>query len=516
MKHNIRVLLVDDEFLAIEDLKTMVDWNSLHFDIVATARSGKQALNILQSTDVDLVITDIMMPGMSGITLVEKIKEFNKDILFLLLTAYAEVDYMKNAFRLGVEDYLIKDEITPSSLSQKLEHIQYKYERNREFSYYYLQKKLHNYFSNSTANIDDLSVNFVNDSFYCCLLSNDNFFMPLIQSTYNSSTLNEAEDALQEEILRLLENYEIEHIEHICCISAFNNKLIVLFRIRENNYSLQKTYRLLHNWSHSLIRLIKNELNSHYSCFYSTCPMTLREIHENLFHIQQCLRARYFLKPSSAYPLDSPLLFVTNTTVSISKEALSQWLNNNEFSTKYIDLWQQVESDHNYIGLFQLLTESVSYLIDKNKALYELAQSSNCIGLSAIRDFIMAQYDNLKNVQNAIYSRDIIKAFDFIKTNYSMENLSTQDVAEHIGFSANHFSRLFKKETGDTFINYLTSFRIQKACDLLKVSDKKMYEIAESVGYSSPQYFSQVFYKYTGVTPMEYKKKGNTKYDSGK
>ena len=151
MKRNIRVLLVDDEFLAIEDLKTIIDWESLHFKIVATARSGKQALNILKNTDVDLVITDIMMPGMNGITLVEKVKEFNKEIIFLLLTAYAEVDYMKNAFHLGVEDYLIKDEITPTSLAQKLQYIQNKYERNRELSYSYLQKKLHNYFSKPMA-----------------------------------------------------------------------------------------------------------------------------------------------------------------------------------------------------------------------------------------------------------------------------------------------------------------------------------------------------------------------------
>ena len=151
-----------------------------------------------------------------------------------------------------------------------------------------------------------------------------------------------------------------------------------------------------------------------------------------------------------------------------------------------------------------------------NILLYENVQAYDCFDLSSIKNFLLEQFAILQNSQERRYSRDILKAFDFIKNNYALENLSAQNVAEHIGFSVNHFSRLFKKETGDTFINYLTSFRIQKACDFLRKSEKKMYEIAESVGYSSPQYFSQVFYKYTGLTPMEYKKKGSAKYDDGK
>lgn len=516
MKRNIRVLLVDDEFLAIEDLKTIIDWESLHFKIVATARSGKQALNILKNTDVDLVITDIMMPGMNGITLVEKVKEFNKEIIFLLLTAYAEVDYMKNAFHLGVEDYLIKDEITPTSLAQKLQYIQNKYERNRELSYSYLQKKLHNYFSKPMAVENDLPSDLMKESFYYCLLANDNFFLPLLQNTYNTPRLTEAEDNQQEEVLRLLEHYELESVEHVCCFSAFNNKLLILFRIRQNEHSLQKKHDLLYSWSHSITSMISQTLNYHYSCFYSTFALSLREIYDNSSQIQQIMRARYFFKQSSAYPFDSPSLFVTNTSIDISEEIFSEWINNNSFQKNYLDFWELVEINHNYMGLFQLLTESISFLMKNNILLYENVQAYDCFDLSSIKNFLLEQFAIFQNSQEMPYSRDILKAFDFIKNNFALENLSAQDVAEHIGFSVNHFSRLFKKETGDTFINYLTSFRIQKACDFLRKSEKKMYEVAESVGYSSPQYFSQVFYKYTGLTPMEYKKKGNAKYDDGK
>ena len=84
MQKKIRVMLVDDEYLAIEDLKTLIDWNALGFEICAAACSGRQALHAFETTPVDLVITDISMPGMSGITLVEQLKQKNSKLLFLL------------------------------------------------------------------------------------------------------------------------------------------------------------------------------------------------------------------------------------------------------------------------------------------------------------------------------------------------------------------------------------------------------------------------------------------------
>ena len=109
MDHKIRVMLVDDEYLAIEDLKTLIDWESAGFEICSSASSGRQALRIFREKPVDLVITDISMPGMDGISLIEQLKSLKSDLLFLLLTAYAEVDYMKKAFRLGVQDPGLSD-----------------------------------------------------------------------------------------------------------------------------------------------------------------------------------------------------------------------------------------------------------------------------------------------------------------------------------------------------------------------------------------------------------------------
>ena len=88
MQKKIQVMLVDDEYLAIEDLKTLIDWNALGFEICATARSGRQALHAFESAPADLVITDISMPGMNGITLVEQLQQKNPRLLFLLLTAH--------------------------------------------------------------------------------------------------------------------------------------------------------------------------------------------------------------------------------------------------------------------------------------------------------------------------------------------------------------------------------------------------------------------------------------------
>ena len=121
MRDLIRLMIVDDERLAIEDLSTIVDWNAYGFEIVATAFNGAQAFTKFMQLRPQLVITDIKMPIMDGIELIQKIREVDRQVALLLLTAYADFSYARKAIQLGITDYIIKSEITEQSMGALVE-----------------------------------------------------------------------------------------------------------------------------------------------------------------------------------------------------------------------------------------------------------------------------------------------------------------------------------------------------------------------------------------------------------
>ena len=132
MQALIPLMIVDDERLAIEDLSTIVDWNAYGFEIVATAFNGAQAFTKFMQLRPQLVITDIKMPIMDGIELIRRIREVDRQVPLLLLTAYADFSYARTAIQLGITDYIIKSEITAQSMAALLTKLRGSIEQQRQ------------------------------------------------------------------------------------------------------------------------------------------------------------------------------------------------------------------------------------------------------------------------------------------------------------------------------------------------------------------------------------------------
>ena len=115
----------------------------------------------------------------------------------------------------------------------------------------------------------------------------------------------------------------------------------------------------------------------------------------------------------------------------------------------------------------------------------------------------------LKAVQEACQTsgeRQAAQAMEYIKDNYGNPDLSLNSVCEYLNISTSRFSTIFKEETGKTFLEVLTSVRMEKAKQMLQKTTMKNYEIAEKVGFSDPHYFGIAFKKATGMSPKEYAK----------
>ncbi|WEM63584.1 response regulator [Streptococcus parauberis] len=102
------VLLVDDEYMILQGLKMLIDWEHLGFQVVATAKSANQALRLLDQEHIDVLISDVNMPEMSGLDLIEKAKEINPQIQTMIISGYQEFDYVKKAMELEAKAYLLK------------------------------------------------------------------------------------------------------------------------------------------------------------------------------------------------------------------------------------------------------------------------------------------------------------------------------------------------------------------------------------------------------------------------
>ena len=288
MQKKIRVMLVDDEYLAIEDLKTLIDWNALGFEICAAACSGRQALHAFETTPVDLVITDISMPGMSGITLVEQLKQKNSKLLFLLLTAYAEIDYMKSAFQLGVEDYLIKNEITPSLLCEKLRKIRERYIASLNQSYSFLQKRLQKYFSDIDSLLpEDLPV-LPQGNFFYLILAPD-IIIPWTEDLILGRKFSVSK--MIDAAMPITEGYQTANFENICSVVAYNNKILLLLHLPES-ISTSSLLEKMQRFSVGLVQELWQQCTLSFSAFYSYIPMDLKKIHQDYFSKQKNITAR--------------------------------------------------------------------------------------------------------------------------------------------------------------------------------------------------------------------------------
>lgn len=505
MNNPLQVILVDDEYLAIEDLLSMIDWNSAGFEIVGTARSGKQALKILSEKPVDLVVTDISMPGMDGITLIEEAKKMNSNLVFLLLTAYAEVDYMKKAFQLGVEDYLIKDEINSRILSEKLKKICTKMLSHHVEAYSLLQKQFREYFNTSTTDFPSSLSAYRNRKFYYCIITPD-ILHPLIDDPAADRSITAL--SIIQSAMPFIEEFSLQSIQQFCSYIAFNNKIVLLLEIGSYSSTLQ-IINTIRQYGKALLQSLSQTLSYSYSFFYCQFSMNLEEIHTDYFRKQMPLRGRYFFKANQILALDSPSLSVSNIKIDFKEETLIRIYQDNptELPVFLKKELQQITEGKNYAGLFAFLQTCFSFLEHKQNDLLSKMNYENCKDLPSISAFLIKQIQLISEKGMSALSHDSRLAISYVAEQYSNPELSLQEIADNIGLSVTHLSRIFKAETGETVGDYITAYRMQIACQLLKETNQKIYEISEATGYSSPQYFSQVFVRQFGVKPIDYRKR---------
>lgn len=499
-----KVLLVEDIDLIRKDIREMTDWKSHGYQIVGEARNGEQGITMYKVYAPDIVITDIKMPVMNGMEMIDRILEINPNAQFILLTAYGEFDYAKKAISLGISSYLLKHELEETGLLNELDKLRKKIELSRKMNLLSRTETLRKRLEEKMPYPDLIREDFISWKGSTNLSVIQPAFSPSDEKYRDFKPFLQAvKDNFKPEILRCFNvtNHLYLFFANVSFIKTSSEMDRYLLRIA---HFIQDTYSRIYEENCAIA------IGPSFSDFSQICSAydeTKTIIRHKVFFDGNCILSRgmFLNKPTGIPPV-----------IASNREAFGKHLREQNFALARKDLkicFGELLPKYPDIALYQELT---SYVIKQMAGLKEpelpADMVQNLLEIKAAAPelpvTLLAEKlcDSLRLIEQTLvpqYSRKVEEVLQYIRLHYS-ENISLQDLSEKLGVSSLYVSQLFKKEVGINLMSYITSYRINIAVQLLKSGKYKIYEVSEMVGYQTVQYFSSCFRKETGKKPSDY------------
>lgn len=540
----LKIFLAEDEVIVRETIKRMIPWENLGFELVGEAADGEMALPLLIRQQPDLLITDIKMPFMDGLTLARLAKKEVPGLKVVILSGYDDFNYAKQAINIGVEDYLLKP-ITKNALIERLTEIRSRYEDEKTQREYYekFHREMQAYEKNSSRDFFEALVSGSLDMMELYKRA-EKLGLDIVAESYNILifTMNCNEDfsgqregysSWEAESLEMLEKFFTGHpFAMLFRSNVFSYGVLIKGEknsIRENTGICVEEIRKIFD---------RKKDNKEWFVAVGESVERLSQIQKSYHSASRAFSQRY-LYDGKVLHYDEMLAMekkdVTNDDSEylqkVDVNALNPTILQKFLSNGLLEETKNFVQDYFY-AIGQEPMESVvfrSYVIlnvrfsvlsflkelgcdtktlepeDTEKILAESGR--NMESTIAYAEKLVSQAIQLRDRNSGNKNRSILKtAVDFIDQHYMEEDMSLNKAANAANVSANHFSALFSQNMGQTFIEYLTSLRMDKAKEYLRCTGMRSSEIAGEVGYKDAHYFSYLFKKTQGMTPSDYRK----------
>lgn len=542
----LKIFLAEDEVVVRETIKRMIPWEELGFELVGEAADGEMALPLLIRQQPDLLITDIKMPFMDGLTLARLAKKEIPGLKVVILSGYDDFNYAKQAIGIGVEDYLLKP-ITKNALIERLSEIRSRYEHEKTQKEYYekFQREMQAYEKNSSRDFFEALVGGSMDMMEVYKRA-EKLGLDIVAEAYNVLifTMNCDEDfsgqrdeysSWEAESLELLENFFAGHSSAMLFRSNIFSYGVLLKGQRE---TIEENTRACVDE----IRKILSRQDGRREWFLAVGQSVerLSQIQKSYHTASRAFSQRYLYDENILYYDEMETMEHPGGQAETEDNAYLQKVDVNALNPailqKFLSNGLQEEAENFVKDYFYAIgQEPMESLVFRNYVILNVRFSviSFIKGLgcdtnemeSADTEEVIAESG--KNMESAIAyakkmisqaieirdqnsgnkNRSILKtAVDFIDSHYMEEDISLNTVANVANVSANHFSALFSQNMGQTFIEYLTTLRMNKAKELLRCTGMRSSEIAGEIGYKDAHYFSYLFKKTQGMTPSDYRK----------
>lgn len=526
-----KVLIVDDEIRLGRLVQKLIPWDELGFIDMGCCTDSVEALQKIREEKPDLVITDVRMPRITGLELIEKVREFDKRVLFIIISGYSDFSYAQKAMRFGVEDYILKP-IRQSELLDTLKKVDAKYKKivSEAMEKEILETEVISGRMNDRSRFfgrllsgterlsDKISLEELNKK-YSMNFRPGMFRVLLIHFLY----CGEGQDKVQEFIFEKVEQ-TLENTLKLCYeYMVYKNQHIFAVLLNGEEETL---HLLLKD-----VRKIRNELKIYQEFlvekrvyFYLTDSMgdeqELAGLHECLekISIQRFSNTNFSVLKNPEKPLEYKVLpdkfyedFVYHIETLNKRELQVQCQQIIDFIGSCNETAALAVYD-TYIGLRNrfaglLKGEGFSEYARIENSLNEIFANSDEMEDLFYRVFekIAGEYEKIVNTEKEQIKKPMTLAKEYIDHHFS-EILSLEIVGNIIGLNASYLSSQFKKEMGISFIDYVNMVRIREAQKLLLRTDDNLNTIAEKVGFSDAKYFSRMFKKETGIKPSDYRK----------
>lgn len=535
---NYSVLIVDDDTIARSHLKSLVEWKELGFEVKAEAENGKEAMEMIKTMEPDVIITDMNMPVMDGVTLIRWIHTRYPEIVVIAISGYDDFDYVRSSLQGGAIDYILKHQLSSQLLEKTM--------------------------AAAKKHLESLETTRIQKEDHAMLMFK--LKKEKQREALASMILTQTDDAL--EYSKIAKELDFEY-------NLINNMMIVVdldkmpnrdgneenIRIRKIGQVFEDVIQSVTSQQKAIYHLMMGEGRS-VILISNGSPYSLLKVYNDVYTLVQRIQSslKRYLNMTACYAVSSVIPKASqlyDTYISLCAYYEQRFIKGNDqiFMANEMEISNRpmitlgYEEEKSLISNIRGFEEMV--VLDKVEAIFErlleqradrsstmiIARDLLRIILSILKENripyervfgeinspyqYMERYEifmELKqwieviikqlfvvleeNRKKATYSELIQKAMEYIHAHYH-EDISLFEVSEAVGVSAAHLSRLFKDECGTNYIKYLNELRVEKAKILLN-EGRPFKDVAEQTGFNHYNYFFKVFKDYTQMTPQEF------------
>ena len=520
-----KVILADDEQVILNGLKKLLDWNALGAEIIGAALDGKSLLEEIKANEPDIVISDIKMPGMTGLDVIKACSQWSRAPKFIFISGYEEFAYARDAVSYGAVDYLLKpvgiedfenavkkaisqieDKNTVNMFRDEKDELQQMFQKMND-GYEYAEEELYQRFEKEKIDCENrffagVCFSLIVDDVLKQQMSYEQ--MGLLRfSVYNKIAeqfrsrrlgflikkeeyfcdmmavlpLEHREDYVESLLTPILEQVTRDMNVRLCMGVGAPADAIGLWK---NSFKSAKfACELFYFDELPVIDFcqIHREYKVSFDDFNQICETVFQKIASRdgsaIESIQAALSAIESIHYGNRYAAVNRVLLFTGAlleklfVVDLVDGDFGQRQNEVQENIRYMSTYREL--CHWLTGYYEVLIREIN-THNKNKS-----------------------------------SAEIMRVKTYINEHYK-EDLSLKELAEVACVSQNYFSSLFKKETGENYKSYVTKIRMEEAMRLVLRTDMKTYEIAEAVGYNNVRRFVDAFKAIYRISPMDYRK----------
>ena len=530
-----RIILVDGEEEVRKGIIRKIDWEALGFQVVGDAENGQDALEKIEQLEPDVVMTDIRMPYMDGLTLTSWIRQKYPSVKVLIFSGFDDFEYAQKAIKLNVTEYILKpvnvEELT-RILNRVRENLDQEIEQRRDVdllreSYLSSLPILRELFLNDMVrgNMPAENIRQKLEEYKIDILGAEKWLTAVINVENEASeetglTLHQEKELIPISVKSLLE----DNLKDYCRFTAFNSAVgVTLIAAVDGERKQTSLIDLLGDICKEIKRILQvtvtigigyfsRELEQLPAAYQSAVDaLGYREIVGTgktiyINDMEPVSRGKLQLETRDEADLIAVVKFGTREKIEAAAKNFAARMEGARVHMRQLQVYQMsiinclirlMQQQDLELGAMFGTDEMYGKVIYGNMKPEEFA--------SVITEVGCRMNEAMNRERDKTAKKVILEAKQYILDHYQDPELSVDVMCRQLHMSPAYFSTVFKRETGQTYIAYLTEVRLDKAVELLNTTDDKTYVIAQKVGYQEQNYFSYVFKKRFGISPTKFR-----------